>query len=106
MKKLALKYHMATSDSTETPAPVVTARDELQEAVPKAAETLRDLLDADDERVQIRAAEAVLDRAGLTKAETYSHTIAQVQIGGGERTGKGINRTDPLEDSDDIDDLI
>lgn len=97
---------MATSDSTEAPTPVVSARDELQEAVPKAAETLRDLLDADDERVQIRAAEAVLDRAGLTKAESYSTKQAQVQIGGGERTGQGPIKTDPLEDPDDTDDLL
>ena len=57
--------------------------------------------DADDERVQIRAAEAILDRAGLTKAKMQSSaTKAQMQIGGGERSGRGINRTDPLEDGD------
>jgi len=91
---------MATADSAgERTAPVENARDELQEAVPKAAETLTDLLDADDERVQIRAAETILDRAGLTKAKMQSSaTKAQVQIGGGERSGRGINRTDPLED--------
>lgn len=91
---------MSTPDTAEPSTPVEDARDELQEAVPKAAETLRDLLDAEDERVQIRAAEAVLDRAGLTKADKYSYTKAQVQIGGGERGGQGIHRTDPLEDDD------
>ena len=100
---------MATADTADVDdrTPVETARDELQDAVPKAAETLQDLLDAEDERVQIRAAEAILDRAGLTKAKMQSSaTTAQVQIGGGERTGRGINRTDPLEDPDDTDDLF
>jgi len=92
----------ATAESEEQ-TPVEDARDELQSAVPKAAETLKDLLDAEDERVQIRAAEAILDRAGLTKADKYSKTKAQVQIGGGERSGRGINKTDPLEDDDSDD---
>lgn len=97
---------MASADSTDT-TPVETARDELQDAVPKAAETLRECLDAEDERVRIRAAEAILDRAGLTKAKMQSSaTKAQVEIGGGERTGRGINRTDPLEDPDNTDDLF
>jgi hypothetical protein len=102
--KTGPKCSMATTDAAaEGHAPVETARDELQDAVPKAAETLTDLLDADDERVQIRAAEAILDRAGLTKADKYSTKQAQVQIGGGERSGRGINRTDPLEDADESD---
>jgi len=91
----------ATSPSTDEQTPVEDARDQLQSAVPDAAETLGDLLDADDERVQIRAAEAILDRAGLTKADKYATKQAQVQIGGGERTGRGISRTDPLEEPDD-----
>jgi hypothetical protein len=91
---------MATTDSPGDLSPVEDARDELQDAVPKAAATLTDLLDAEDERVQIRAAEAILDRAGLTKAETWPTKTAQVQVGGGERSGRGINRTDPLEDED------
>jgi predicted carbohydrate-binding protein with CBM5 and CBM33 domain len=97
---------MATADSTTEPTPIEDARDELQDAIPKAAETLSDLLDAEDERVQIRAAEAILDRAGLTKAKTWSTKTAQVQGGGGEREGRGINRTDPLEDGDESDDLF
>jgi len=97
---------MATADSTVEPAPIENARDELQKAIPKAAETLTDLLDAEDERVQIRAAEAILDRAGLTKAKGYPRTEAQVQVGGGERSGSGWNRTDPLEDPDDEADLF
>ena len=97
---------MATADSTTEPAPVEDARDELQRAIPKAAETLTDLLDAEDERVRIRAAEAILDRAGLTKADKYGTVDAQVQIGGGERSGSGFNRTNPLEDPDAGDDLF
>jgi hypothetical protein len=100
---------MATTDgagdadeTTETTlqTPVEDARDELQLAVPEAADTLRDLLDAEDERVQLRAAEAVLDRAGLTKADGWSNLKAQVQVGGGEREGQGLAMTDPLEDGD------
>lgn len=97
---------MSTTDSRADTTPVEDARDELQAAVPKAAETLKDLLDAEDERIQIRAAEAVLDRAGLTKAKQYPTKTAQVEIGGGQRTGRGINRTDPLEDPDAEDDLF
>ncbi|MDB9235761.1 hypothetical protein [Halorubrum ezzemoulense] len=92
---------MSTADSSTDAAPVEDARDELQDAVPKAAETLADLLDAEDERVRIRAAEAILDRAGLTKAKGYSRTKAQVQVGGGEQSGEGFTRTDPLENGDD-----
>jgi hypothetical protein len=91
---------MATADSPAEVSPVEDARDELQDSIPKAAETLTDLLDAEDERVQIRAAEAILDRAGLTKADKYSTTKAQLQIGGGERSGL---HADPLEDGDDDD---
>jgi len=92
---------MPTADSTTDTTPVEDARDELQDSVPKAAETLTDLLDAEDERVQIRAAEAILDRAGLTKSDKWSNKTAQVQIGGGNRSGRGIDRTDPLEDPED-----
>jgi hypothetical protein len=97
---------MATADSPAEVSPVEDARDELQDAIPKAAETLADLLDAEDERVQIRAAEAILDRAGLTKADKYGTVDAQVQIGGGEQSGQGMYRTDPLEDDEDTGDLM
>ena len=72
---------MATADSPDRPA-VNEARDELQSAVPEAAKTLRALLDADDERVQIRAAEAILDRAGITKGKRVSATSAAIDVGG------------------------
>ena len=109
MKKAAQNYTMATTDGAgdndtgeaALQTPIEDARDELQLAIPEAADTLRDLLAAEDERVQLRAAEAVLDRAGLTKADKWSNLKAQVQVGGGEREGKGFGRTDPLEDGDD-----
>jgi HEAT repeat protein len=58
------------------------ARTELQDAVPDAAETIRELLDAEDERVRLRAAEAILDRAGITKAKASSTTVAKRDVGG------------------------
>jgi len=97
---------MATADTAPEPSPVEDARDELQAAIPKAAETLNDLLDAEDERVQIRAAEAILDRAGLTKAKTWSTKTAQVQVGGADRNRSGVVPSDPLEDGEDVDDLV
>jgi len=75
---------MATAETNDDPAATEKARDELQEAVPKAAATLTDLLEADDERVQIRAAEAILDRAGLSKAKAISYRTAQREVGGGD----------------------
>lgn len=78
-----------TNSSTDRPA-VANARDELQEAIPKAAETLTDLLDAEDERVRIRAAEAILDRAGVVKAKRVTSTAAARNVG-----GKGSD--DPLD---------
>lgn len=78
---------MSTSDASSNAdqPPVEDARDELQAAVPKAAATLRNLLDAEDERVQIRAAEAILDRAGLSKAKAVSDTTAKREVGGASR---------------------
>ncbi|MFC7230505.1 hypothetical protein ACFQMM_02360 [Saliphagus sp. GCM10025308] len=72
---------MAPADATDRP-PIDDARDELQAAVPEAAQTLRELLDAEDERVQIRAAEAILDRAGVTKAKQVTTTAAEQNVGG------------------------
>lgn len=76
---------MSTTDSPDDAVPVESARDELQAAVPEAAATLAELLDAEDERVQIRAAEAILDRAGLSKAKAVSQTTAKREVGGASR---------------------
>ena len=75
---------MSTADAADHP-PVEDARAELQEAVPEAAAKLRELLGAEDERVQIRAAEAILDRAGVTKARRTSTTTAARDVGGESR---------------------
>lgn len=69
------------SENEKNP-PVEDARAELQAAVPEAAKALRELLEADDERVQIRAAEAILDRAGITKGKRVSATLAAKDVGG------------------------
>jgi len=76
---------MATADAADRP-PVDDARDELRAAVPKAAETLAELLDAQDEKVRIRAAEAILDRAGVTKGKRVSATSASKDVGGKSST--------------------
>lgn len=84
---------MATANESpdaERP-PVDAACDELQAAVPEAAATLCELLDAEDERVQIRAAEAILDRAGLTKGRRISATSAKREVG-------GATKDDPFDD--------
>ena len=83
---------MATADATDRP-PVENARDELQEAVPEAAATLRELLEAEDERVQIRAAEAILDRAGVTKGKRITATAAAKDV-----DGESSTFDDPLDD--------
>ncbi len=83
---------MATANAADPP-PVEDARDELQEAVPEAAATLRELLGAEDERVQIRAAEAILDRAGVTKGKRITATAAAKDVGGEPSTFE-----DPLDD--------
>jgi len=75
---------MSTTEASEKRIPVEDAREELKEAVPEAAETLRGLLDAEDERVQIRAAEAILDRAGVVKANRVTATSAEKEVGGKE----------------------
>jgi len=91
-----------TADESTEVKPIEEGRDELQAAIPQAADTLTELLEADDEKVQIRAAEAILDRAGLTKAQSYSRISAQVQVGGGERDSTmGMVDAEPLEEPDE-----
>lgn len=90
---------MAFSLDAENPAPdpdpenLDAARTELRESIPEAAETIRDLLDADDERVRLRAAEAILDRAGLSKASAPEFYRAQRQVGG-EESGRDFGKYD------------
>lgn len=88
---------MATDSDpdAETP-PVETARDEFQGAVPEAAETLRDLLEAEDERVQIRAEEAILDRAGLRKASGHRRGERKSRSAGRRRTARSTTCSNQL----------
>lgn len=88
---------MSTADSPD-PAPVESARAELQKAVPKAASTLMELLDAEDERIQIRAAEAILDRAGVTKAKRVTSTAAERDVGGRGGSSQQFGEIDDLLD--------
>jgi hypothetical protein len=109
---MAAKDTAADADEGDTDEatdmqPIEAGRDELQAAIPQAAGKLTELLEADDERVQIRAAEAILDRAGLTKAQSYSRVTAQVQVGGGERESKaGLVDAEPLEEPDEDEDFM
>lgn len=86
-------------DDAENPAPdpdpenLDGAREELRASIPEAAETVRDLLDADDERVRLRAAESILDRAGLSKASAPKAYKAQKSVGG-EETGRDFGEFD------------
>jgi HEAT repeat protein len=73
---------MAAANAPDDSDSLDAARTELQDAVPAAAETMRELLDAEDERVRLRAAEAILDRAGITKAKASSTTVAKRDVGG------------------------
>lgn len=73
---------MATTDAAADTPPVEDARDELRDAVSDAAAALQELLDAEDERIQIRAAEAILDRAGLTKGKRTRASTAKKSVGG------------------------
>mgnify|MGYP005857901179 CR=1 FL=1 len=75
---------MSMTESPDGSPPVDDAREELQDAVPKAAKKLSELLDAEDERIQIRAAEAILDRAGVVKAKRVSSSSASKKVGGEE----------------------
>jgi hypothetical protein len=82
---------MSFSRDAENPTPdpdpenLDDAREELRASIPEAAETVRDLLDADDERVRLRAAESILDRAGLSKATAPKASRVQKSVGGEER---------------------
>lgn len=84
---------MATADDTpDAERPLVDdGCDELEAAVPEAAATFRNLLDAEDERVQIQATEAILNRTGLTKSRRTSATSAKREV-------DGATNDDPFDD--------
>lgn len=58
------------------------ARAALREAIPKAAEALVALLDSKDERLKMRAAEAILNRAGIVEASACAPADAEYEVGG------------------------
>ncbi|MCI0342885.1 MAG: hypothetical protein L0216_17380 [Planctomycetales bacterium] len=58
------------------------ARAALRAAIGKAASALVGLLDAKDERVRLRACEAVLSRAGIVPATAVDQDLALRQVGG------------------------
>lgn len=91
-----------TSENDDIPVPPIDdARAELQAAVPEAAETIRELLDAEDERIQLRAAEAILDRAGLSKATAPTAGRVQKEIG-----GEPSETLFPTDDGDPMENLF
>jgi hypothetical protein len=94
---------MASADTSEdAPAPPIDdARAELQGAVPEAAATIRELLDAEDERIQLRAAEAILDRAGLSKATAPTAARVQKEVG-----GEPSESLFPTDDADPLEHLL
>ena len=63
----------------------------LQEVLPKAAETLDDLLDADDDRIRLETAKTVLDRGGMPEAKQVKQSVAAREVAG---------------EDDDLDDLL
>ena len=90
-----------TSENEDAPSPPINdARAELQAAVPEAAETIRELLDAEDERIQLRAA-AILDRAGLSKATAPTAAKVQKEVG-----GEPSESLFPTDDSDPLENLF
>ncbi|WP_458190861.1 hypothetical protein [Haladaptatus sp. NG-WS-4] len=80
----------STTTATDEKPAVELARGELQQAVPEAAEVMRDLLDAEDERIQLKAAQAVLDRAGITEAKATTTRSAEISVGGEEKNDSGL----------------
>lgn len=70
------------------------ARRALREAIPRAAQALVALLDAKDERVRLRAAEALLTRAGIAPA-------GRIQAWQARQTVGDDKPPEPIEDDED-----
>lgn len=58
------------------------AQAKLRAAIPRAADALVECLGSIDSRVRLRAAEAILNRAGLAPAQSPSVAAAQIHVGG------------------------
>ena len=58
------------------------ARGILRAAIPEAARALVACLNAENETTRLKAASAILNRAGLTEADRINSTYAHTWIGG------------------------
>lgn len=56
----------------------------LRKAIPRAAAALVECLESPDLRVRLRAAEAILNRAGLCEAKSPTPEAAKFDVGGFE----------------------
>lgn len=63
-------------------APIEDARLKLRQALTRAAAVLVEMLDAKDDRIRLRVAEAILNRAGVTQAGAQATWIAEKEVGG------------------------
>ena len=70
------------SETKGQPTAMDAAQQILKDAIPKAAEVLASMLTAEDEKLRIRAAEAILNRAGITEADRRYHGYASQAVGG------------------------
>ncbi len=83
--------------TTAIPAgtPLEQAREALGAAIPRAASALVALLDAEDERIRLRSAEAILARGGITPAGVAEVYDAAREIGGGVTPEPDTERPEP-----------
>lgn len=59
------------------------ARECVRAAIPRAAAVLTKLLHSEDDRIRLRAAEAILNRSGITEAGAAAVNNAEEYVGGG-----------------------
>lgn len=71
--------------SQKQTTPLTEAQRILGNAVPKAAEILVQMLTAKDEKLRLKAAAAILNRAGITEADRIYHGYANQVIGGEQK---------------------
>lgn len=74
------EYNLVMTELEAVPTKAVAklkASDMLARFTERAAATLVDLMDSDNDRVRLAAAEAILDRMGLGKTQTVDVAISQ-----------------------------
>ena len=69
-------------NGTADAPPLDEARAILRAAIPRAAEVLTEALEAEDPVLRLRAAAAILNRAGLTEAGRPKPFVAARDVGG------------------------